>query len=154
MEPTLKDGDIVVFRKSESFLWRGNDDEGPEKQFEREQVQEWERTHCNQTISPSWFVKKPPLPVTGNIIVYQDPEYYPSRWNIKRVIGLGGQVVRCIFFHFFHSLSSDSCISLRFSEFIALLLLLLLLLLFSLWYRRVDSSLRKHPFGWMTKTQA
>lgn len=95
MEPTLKDGDIVVFRKSDSFLWRPKPDEenDAEKRLERERVLQWERNHCSQ-MAPSWLVKKPPIPVTGNVIIYRDPHDYPSQLNIKRVIGLGGQVVR------------------------------------------------------------
>ena len=99
MEPTLMDGDIVVVRKFDGLLWRRL---GPEKEeeakdeslkLERIRLQEWEQTHCNQT-PPPFLIKKPPMAITGKVVVFQDPEEYPAKWNIKRAIGLGGQVVR------------------------------------------------------------
>ncbi|KAG7344245.1 signal peptidase I [Nitzschia inconspicua] len=60
--------------------------------IERGDVLEYEMEHCRSSPRTGWL-RTPPVPVTGNIVVFQDPETYPSQWNIKRVIGLGGQVV-------------------------------------------------------------
>jgi signal peptidase I len=114
MEPTLRDGDILVVRKSDG-LWqkytrrtRANDqyvngngsgnvndvDLERRRQDERDRSLDFEKVHCSSN-GPSWLVHKPPMPVTGNLVVYKDPSaYYNSpKWNIKRVVGLGGQVV-------------------------------------------------------------
>jgi signal peptidase I len=93
MEPTLKDGDIVVVRKSDGYYWQDDAIKDVEKKLERERVLHLEQVHCSQTAG-SWLLRRPPIPATGNIVVYRDPEEFPSKWNIKRVIGLGGQVVR------------------------------------------------------------
>ena len=129
MEPTLKDGDIVIVRKSDftryhnkipKTLNEGSDgiiissnnknDNDLKKQREcqlRHKVLKYEATHCNNpSINvPTWFYSYPAIPLTNNIVVYCNPqEYYSNNnggWkskspslNIKRVVGLGGQVVR------------------------------------------------------------
>ena len=92
MTPTLQDGDVVIIRKADGFFWKRNPNEDTERLFERQALQKWEQTHCSQP-SHSPILQKPPVPLTGEVVVYKDPETYQSRWNIKRVIGLGGQVV-------------------------------------------------------------
>lgn len=130
MEPTLKDGDVVVVRKSDG-IWQRWTRQWPKQQqqhidhstrdeveenatidtpsssfddddgdgngdyrwaIERGNVLEYEKDHCRSSPRTGWL-RTPPVPTTGNIVVFQDPETYPSQWNIKRVIGLGGQVV-------------------------------------------------------------
>lgn len=94
MEPTLKDGDIVFVRKSDG-IWQQQtrQKEATEKKIERQTLEDFEQAHCSA--SPYyWLLKNPPLPLTGDIVIYKDKESYnSSKWNIKRVVGLGGQVV-------------------------------------------------------------
>jgi signal peptidase I len=109
MEPTLYNGDIVVVRKSDG-IWQRWTRHWPHHQqqndttvaattgdhewaIERGRVLAYERDNCRSSAFTGW-IRTPPVPVTGNIVVYKDPETYPPKWNIKRVIGLGGQVVR------------------------------------------------------------
>ena len=63
--------------------------------YERRRVLEYEGEHCNVNPIPDLILRCPPIPVTGDIVVFQDPTtYFPNNsWNIKRVIGLGGQMV-------------------------------------------------------------
>jgi signal peptidase I len=107
MEPTLYNGDIVVVRKSDGIWQRytrnwptksdkqqnDNHEEDYDWATERSRVLAYEKDHCRSSSFTGW-VRTPPVPVTGNIVVYKDPQTYPPKWNIKRVIGLGGQVVR------------------------------------------------------------
>jgi hypothetical protein len=110
MEPTLSDGDVVVVRKADG-LWqrwtrawpsttvrtqKGSTVDplpsGYDWAVERSQVLEYEKEHCRSNPRTGWL-RIPPVPVNGNIVVYQDPEMYPSKLNIKRVNGLSGQIV-------------------------------------------------------------
>ena len=106
MEPALFDGDVVVVRKSDGFWQRftrpiGNDSQGRQADrhkhqrwaAERERVLSYEREHCNSNGSIG-LLRKPATPITGDIVVFKDPEKYPDRWNIKRVVALGGQIAR------------------------------------------------------------
>lgn len=104
MEPTLYNGDIVLVRKSDGIWQRytrnwplhqnqNADDDDCDWAIERSHVLVYEKDHCRSSSFTGW-VRTPPVPVTGNIVVYKDPQTYPPKWNIKRVIGLGGQVVR------------------------------------------------------------
>lgn len=121
MEPTLYDGDIVIVRTSDGFWQRwtrnisitvstrqtedvdefdqfgGNDDDNDDTRwdYERRKVLAYEGEYCNANPIPNLFLRHPPVPVTGDIVVFKDPStYFPkSAWNIKRVIGLGGQTV-------------------------------------------------------------
>jgi inner membrane protease subunit 1 len=106
MEPTLYEGDVLVVRKSDGLWqrwtrrWRpdgprnDDDNDGDDHQWavERGRVLEWEQTNCRSGPHTGW-VRTPPVPVTGDVVVFRDPERYPSTWNVKRVIGLGGQTV-------------------------------------------------------------
>ena len=73
------------------------DPEPAERILERRTLKDYERQHCATT--PSLQIK-PPMALLGDIVVYKDPKYYycqaelNARLNVKRVIGLGGQVVR------------------------------------------------------------
>lgn len=107
MEPTLFCGDILVVRKSDGFWQRWTrprtiegeevmEDERPkdniEWAIERERVLAYEREYCNSNGSIG-LLRKPPTPITGNIVVFKNPERFPDQWNIKRVVALGGQIV-------------------------------------------------------------
>jgi signal peptidase I len=120
MEPTLRDGDVLVVRKSDGIWQRWtrkwpnrhnnnnnknsnnnnshfeeegeNHDHDCEWAIERGHVLEYEKDHSRSSPRTGWL-RTPPVPVTGNIVVFQDPTIYPAKWSIKRVIGLGGQMV-------------------------------------------------------------
>lgn len=117
MEPTLFSGDILVVRKADGFWQRwklptsisssrttveGGDEEkddlkrfteNDEQSNKRERVLAYEREHCNSNGSIG-LLRKPPTPLTGNIVVCKDPEKYPDRWSIERVAAIGGETVR------------------------------------------------------------
>jgi signal peptidase I len=95
MEPTLKDGDVVLVRKSDVWNPRAlpSPSEGDTKQVERQKLKQVEQMHCKSNGSNSWLLQKPPSILTGSVVVYKSPQEYPATWTIKRVIGLGGQVV-------------------------------------------------------------
>jgi hypothetical protein len=95
MEPTLKDGDVLLVRKSDvwnpwAFASPSDDDA---KQVERQKLKQVEQMHCKSNESNSWLLQKPPSILSGSVVVYKSPQEYPAAWTIKRVIGLGGQVV-------------------------------------------------------------
>lgn len=106
MEPTLFPGDILVVRKADGFWqrWklpaimggtigdeRQTDDD--ERSIERERVLAYEREHCNSNGSVG-LLRKPPTPLTGDIVVLKDPEKYPGQWIVERVVAIGGETVR------------------------------------------------------------
>lgn len=113
MEPTLFDGDILVVRKSDGFWQRWtrpdndttlNGDDRREDQkitqsankrwaIERKHMLAYEREHCNSNGSIG-LLRKPPIPIKEDIVVFKDPGKYPDRWNIKRAVAFGGQLVR------------------------------------------------------------
>jgi signal peptidase I len=63
--------------------------------YERRKVLKYESEYCNVNPNPNVWLRRPPVPVAGDIVVFHDPSTYgpSSAWNIKRVIGLGGQMV-------------------------------------------------------------
>lgn len=73
------------------------DFESIERILERRTLKDYERQHC--ATAPSLQIK-PPLALSGDIVVYKNPKYYHCQaevdavLNVRRVIGLGGQVVR------------------------------------------------------------
>lgn len=93
MEPSLKNGDIVVVRKSDGFWQRQTrKDQDPMLTFQRDHQRELERRHCNSN-GVGAFLHRPPMPVVDDIVVYQDPKEYLPQYSIKRVIGLGQQII-------------------------------------------------------------
>lgn len=120
MEPTLKHGDLLLVRKSDNPWWSQltktakhnikkyvlqekdvedmdeEDSEPVERILERRTLKDYERRHC-QTM-PSLQIK-PPLALSGDIVVYKDPQSFyhmnDRQLSVKRVVGLGGQVVCC-----------------------------------------------------------
>lgn len=93
MEPSLKNGDVLVVRKSDGIWQRQTrKNEDPFLTSQRLQQYELEYTHCNAS-APSLLVNKPPMPIVGDIVVYKDPTEYPWRYCIKRIVGLGQQIV-------------------------------------------------------------
>jgi len=93
MEPSLSHGDIVIVRKSDGIWQRKTrTDEDPMITFQREHQRDLEQTHCNAN-GVGWLLHRPPMPVVGDVIVFQDPGEYPPRYNIKRIVGLGQQII-------------------------------------------------------------
>eukprot|EP00533_Pseudo-nitzschia_delicatissima_P015486 CAMPEP_0197263442 /NCGR_PEP_ID=MMETSP1432-20130617/1168_1 /TAXON_ID=44447 /ORGANISM="Pseudo-nitzschia delicatissima, Strain UNC1205" /LENGTH=148 /DNA_ID=CAMNT_0042727935 /DNA_START=176 /DNA_END=619 /DNA_ORIENTATION=- len=94
MEPTLFSGDVVVVRKADGFWqrWSSTKEEtGVDKSdVERQRILAYERDHCNSN-GAIGLLRKPPTPITGNIVVFNNPESYPDQWSIKRVLGTGGE---------------------------------------------------------------
>ena len=101
MEPTLFSGDIVVVRRSDG-LWQrwkwptssssvGNDYN--KQTVERERILTYEKKHCNSN-GVVGLLRKPPTPITGNMVVFKDPAKYPDQWIIERVVATGGDAVR------------------------------------------------------------
>lgn len=93
MEPSLKHGDIVIVRKSDG-IWQKQTrkKEDPMFTFQRRQQIDIEKTYCHSN-GVSWLLHKPPTPIVDDVIVYKDPSEYPWKYSIKRVVGLGQQVV-------------------------------------------------------------
>jgi len=93
MEPSLKHGDILVVRKSDG-IWQKQTrkEEDPMLNFQRQQQADLERIHCHSNGS-SWLLHRPPAPVVDDIIVFKDPTEYPWKYSVKRIVGLGQQIV-------------------------------------------------------------
>ena len=124
MEPSLKDGDILLIRKADFpiFRWYGpthkknseddnifakisnydNDDgdnnlddvSGPLMRSRRLREYEYQH-HLAQHDAAVWW-RCPPWPLRGQIVTYRSPYKYPPELCIKRVVGIAGQVVRNI----------------------------------------------------------
>lgn len=95
MEPTLFSGDVLVVRKADGFWQRWTNSTKEETEIdgsavERERILAYERDHCNSS-GAIGLLRKPPTPITGNIVVFKNPETYPDQWSIKRVLGTGGE---------------------------------------------------------------
>uniref|UniRef100_A0A6T9YI78 Mitochondrial inner membrane protease subunit 2 n=1 Tax=Pseudo-nitzschia arenysensis TaxID=697910 RepID=A0A6T9YI78_9STRA len=97
MEPTLFPGDILVVRKADGFWqrWTTTKEEAIDEtaSVERERILAYERDHCNSN-GAIGLLRKPPIPISGNIIVFKNPEKYPDQWSIQRVLATGGETVR------------------------------------------------------------
>eukprot|EP00565_Helicotheca_tamesis_P005032 CAMPEP_0185724268 /NCGR_PEP_ID=MMETSP1171-20130828/800_1 /TAXON_ID=374046 /ORGANISM="Helicotheca tamensis, Strain CCMP826" /LENGTH=251 /DNA_ID=CAMNT_0028392077 /DNA_START=184 /DNA_END=939 /DNA_ORIENTATION=- len=108
MEPTLHDGDVLLIRRSDAFFLKihrrhqNNSTTTPEEEEEEEddndvqhETSKIQKTDAMVGKFPSRFLSTPPLVLRGDVVVYQDgTTSFPNRWNVKRVIGLGGQRVR------------------------------------------------------------
>jgi len=108
MEPTLFHGDILVVRKADGFWQRlkmpasfrmkeGKNNhesiiDNDEHAIKRERILAYERQHCNSN-GHIGLLRKPPTPVTGDIVIFKSPDKYPDQWSIKRTIAIGGESV-------------------------------------------------------------
>ena len=105
MEPTLYDGDVVLFRKADyrfglasSWAFQSDQEDDPEE-TERQEVMEYEQFHCSATHHRLSLIQ-PLVPLRGHVVVYQDGATFhhssnvfnSGGWNIKRVVALGGDV--------------------------------------------------------------
>ena len=106
MEPTLFSGDILVVRKADGIWQRwklpsNSSETTDEKKIDelnevfakRQQILDYEKEHCNSN-GAIGLLRKPPTPITGNIVVFKNPDKYPDRWSIERVLATGGETVR------------------------------------------------------------
>jgi len=112
MEPTLKDGDIVLVKKSDFFtgLWGSgattaakipNDmDERNDTSSGVNNIDETDRARLARVEAsigntPSTLWSKPPEILRGHIVVFKSPrKAYPHEYHIKRVEAIGGQMIR------------------------------------------------------------
>lgn len=105
MEPTLKDGDVLLIRKSDmgvlpETIWAivtgdtmggNNVDADQARILRQEQLQGIGGEHAGL----SRIYDRPPIALNGHAIVYKNPETaFPTQLCVKRVIGVGGQRVR------------------------------------------------------------
>mmetsp|Transcript_42834 Transcript_42834/g.48672 ORF Transcript_42834/g.48672 Transcript_42834/m.48672 type:complete len:198 (-) Transcript_42834:128-721(-) len=90
MEPSLKDGDLVLVRKSDTFTnYSFSEVDG---ETDRARINRIEATVNG--VENNAIISTPPMVLTGEVIVFLDPHAFPNKTQIKRVIGVGGQMVR------------------------------------------------------------
>ena len=110
MEPSLYDGDILLVRKSDIYpdrLWHHwtsqTYDEGTEEAEEQQNALRVMAldAQCDRPIGHKQtaytYLRPPSIYTPGCVVVFRAPnaEKYPmSEYRVKRVIGLGGQIVR------------------------------------------------------------
>ena len=107
MEPNLHHGDIVLVRKCDfgtlvdvvlSLIVgdrKENDPMSKNSTTERARLVRYESVQGITTHAPvSRLYETPPLALTGQVVVFQDPTTFPPQLTVKRVIGVGGQWVR------------------------------------------------------------
>lgn len=99
MEPSLRDGDIVLVRKCDSGALVdavGRLFFSSEEETERARVRRYEQLQgASQYIPASKFYDCPPTALSGHVVVYKDPEKaFPTELAVKRVVALGGQWLR------------------------------------------------------------
>jgi signal peptidase I len=105
MEPTLQSGDILLVRKADlgfipETIWNiitgggGSAINGIETDQAR-LLRNEARLGLNEQVPLSRVYDCPPMALNGHIVVYKDPEKgIPNELCVKRVIGVGGQLVR------------------------------------------------------------
>jgi len=97
MEPTLKDGDIVLVRKSEMNLFHGFSSKNITKEKEEEIIMTAHHLwHMNKIDDgprkvSSRFSFASILPLPGSVIIFFSPCDFPKKYCIKRVIAQEGQ---------------------------------------------------------------
>ena len=108
MEPALLHGDIILVRKSDIYpdrLWRKWTSVA--KSYEEEELNQnalkvlaldaSSGVPVGDTIIAKTYLKPPTIHQLGSVIVFKAPDaskYPTSEFRVKRVIGLGGQIVR------------------------------------------------------------
>jgi signal peptidase I len=91
MEPTLKDGDVVLVRKSD-VLSDFNLTTTPDDATDRARLKRMEATMSNSIDHP--IISRPPIVVAGHVVVFTSPKTaFPHEYRVKRVAAVGGQLV-------------------------------------------------------------
>lgn len=97
MEPSLRNGDVLLVRKFEAASWlRGSILSGTEQDDERaREVAKVERYERMQGIfTGGGRLISSLVVVPGQVIVYQNPTSLKKELYVKRVVGVGGQWIR------------------------------------------------------------
>lgn len=96
MEPSLKDGDVVLVRKADIVRFLVKDisniftayDFGTRELTSEERILQIEGR-------PARILSRPPLVVPGDVVVFCNPNTaFPNQNIIKRIVATGGQMVR------------------------------------------------------------
>ncbi|KAL7514199.1 hypothetical protein ACHAXN_013226 [Cyclotella atomus] len=107
MEPSLQDGDILLVRKADFFpsnQWKKWTSQSSDDEREIQENQNALRVIAldaqsdrpiGDTITGYTFLHPPTIHVPGSVVVFRAPDTdkYPE-YRVKRVVGLGGQIVR------------------------------------------------------------
>lgn len=93
MEPTLKDGDILLVRKSDilaDYTMTTTEDA-----TDRARLKRMEATMSGSVDHP--IMSRPPMVLVGHVVVFCNPKKaFPHEYHVKRVTGVGGQLVCCV----------------------------------------------------------
>ena len=115
MEPSLYDGDVLLVRKSDFMpnrlwqYWASQADDGTDAGDECQNALRVmaHDVQSDRPIGEFWtkytYLHPPTIHVPGSVLVFRAPdaEKFPSaEYRVKRVIGLGGQIVRSGETHF------------------------------------------------------
>ena len=88
MEPSLKEGDILLVRKFDWFFSRVKDN--PET---KRTDKDLGTNSYRYSFAP--ILHCPPIVSPGQVVVFASPATaFPSENHVKRVVGIAGQVVR------------------------------------------------------------
>jgi signal peptidase I len=91
MEPTLKDGDVLLVRKSD-ILADYNLTTTEQNETDRARLKRMEATMSGTMDHP--IMSRPPLVLSGHAVVFYSPKKaFPHEYHVKRVAGVGGQLV-------------------------------------------------------------
>jgi signal peptidase I len=91
MEPTLKDGDVVLVRKSDILADYNLSGTVEQDETDRARLKRMEATMSGSMDHP--LMSRPPLVLGGHVVVFCSPKKaFP---HVKRVAAVGGQLVSC-----------------------------------------------------------
>jgi signal peptidase I len=90
MEPALKDGDMILVRKTDFFPnYSISSESDDEKDLARSEKLELINSGYNAGI-----ISSPPMVFQGHVVVFASPKTaFPKEYHVKRVTGIGGQMV-------------------------------------------------------------
>lgn len=100
MEPSLRDGDILLVRKCdlgvvpEAIKSLIVGDAASSRNTERARLLRHELLYAMPENAVARLYECPPVALPGHIVVYKDPLVPFTQVCVKRVIGVGGQVLR------------------------------------------------------------
>lgn len=90
MEPHLQEGDVVLVRKADIFNFLS-------RSLTEEELTTRARMQRIEGSQQSLLFSRPPLILPGDVVVFCNPNYaFPNEYNIKRVMAVGGQMVRVV----------------------------------------------------------